>query len=158
MPATVRRRRQEACRACGRDLPFCRVRRRRTARAVARIFVRVEACGAHACLPKLRASARGGCGPPHLRAISVRLAAERRCIEPSGELQPFARKRLRAVALSRESVLGPKPAEERTRQMRAFAAGGFGPPIPNGIEPYGAIEKKAALDTERQRPAKNLKE
>ncbi len=42
------------------------------------IIDRVEACGAHARLPKLRASAAGGFGPPHLRAMSVRPAAERR--------------------------------------------------------------------------------
>ena len=44
-------------------------------RAIARIFTRDEACGGRACLPKLRASARGGFGPPHLRASRVRVAA-----------------------------------------------------------------------------------
>ncbi len=45
------------------------------AAARARELVRVEACGAHACLPKLRASAAGGFGPPHLRATRIRAAA-----------------------------------------------------------------------------------
>ncbi len=38
------------------------------------------------------------------------------------------RRKLRPAALSRESVLGTKPAERPCRPMRASAAGGFGPP------------------------------
>ena len=151
----VRRRRQEAFRAARRKI--CRPPQPSRAegaairqgaavirRADARNFARVEACGAHACLPKLRASACGGCGPPHLRAISVLPAAERRRrTEPFGEWQPSARGRLRtADVFDVEFATG---AAHRAIWMRAAvgclrsfdfasACGGCGPPIPHGID------------------------
>ena len=57
--------------SCGKAAAGERLR----AAARARELVRVEACGAHACLPKLRASAAGGFGPPHLRATRIQAAA-----------------------------------------------------------------------------------
>ena len=63
----------------------------------------------------MRASVCGGFGPPRLRAISVLPAAERRRIEPSGELQPSAKGRLRAAALN------APPSGRSLRSARMFA-------------------------------------
>ncbi len=60
----------------------------------------------------------GGFGPPHLRAISVRSAAERRGIEPSGELLPSARGGLLRY---RANSFGSKPTEDSHKRTRAAA-------------------------------------
>ncbi len=145
------------------------------AAALSREPVRVEACGVpvstDAGLRMRRLRPADGCAieplclPLRQKAavLPIRPAAERRRIEPSGELQPSAGGRLRAAALSRDfhSDKGrlrlPTSCEvapfgtqlAKGRHMRAFAAESCGPPIPCGIE---TVRQRIAARRRLRRP------
>ncbi len=100
----VRRRRQEACRACGRDLPFCRVGRRRTARTCVRPAggSLQNACSGSSLRkdtawgPKAGRSGGLPCcsAPPDSGSARSRAEGPARALR---EMQPSARGRLRAA-------------------------------------------------------------
>ncbi len=130
------------------------------------VFIRVEACGGHACLPKLRASAAGGfgpptsvtsshaacstasCGPPSQSRCSdkrstVQSAAERRDLhEPFGELQPSARGRLRAAAHTCGlPSLSPKATTGAIRRCRPPLGTADGTRRSNGVPRQDGITR-----------------
>ena len=110
--------------------------------ALSRELVRIEACGAHACSPKLRASTAGGCGPPTSATSHHAVRSAAGCRTCSSTIR---RRRRRATSDARFAVR--RMGRRRTARTSVRPSNLPSPTARNGARPREEIGRLPVIRT-----------